>query len=144
MELGKRLKEERQRLGLTQQAMAEACDSSKRAQLNYESGDQVPGGMYLAAAADLGVDVVFVLTGRSSAQASASAEDAALLAHFHRMKPEVRNLILEILLQLNTSAPTSKRGITIKGGEQAQVIQGNPVQPDLTINVGGGRGARKK
>lgn len=143
MELGKRLKEERQRLGLTQQAMAEACDSSKRAQLNYEAGDQVPGGLYLAAAAGLGVDVVFVLTGERAeeSKAAANAEDAALLDQVHRVGPRARKLILDLLVQLN--APKESAGILIKGGEQGQVIKGSPKQKNLTINVGGSRSKRK-
>ncbi|ASM75898.1 transcriptional regulator [Vitreoscilla filiformis] len=37
---------------------------SKKAQFNFENDDNLPGGAYLIAAAELGVDVLYVLTGR--------------------------------------------------------------------------------
>lgn len=135
MDLGKRLKEERQRLELTQQAMAEACGVSKRAQLNYESGDQLPGGGYLAATAGLGVDVVFVLTGNRAA--AGSAEEALLLAAYRNASPEVKRVVLAALGAKVSPPSATRAGIVIKGGEQGNVIQGNPDMSGLTINVGG-------
>lgn len=62
--IGSRLKEERERLGLTQVEFREACGASKTAQFYFENDKQVPGGTYLIAADNLGVDVLYVLTGR--------------------------------------------------------------------------------
>lgn len=132
MELGERLKEERQRLDLTQQALSDACGVSKRAQVKYESGEQTPGGAYLAAAAQLGVDVVFVLTGNRAA--AGNAEEALLLAAYRSAAPAVKNVVLAALGANATAAAPA--GIKIKGGNQAQVIQGSPDQKNLTIHVG--------
>jgi transcriptional regulator with XRE-family HTH domain len=46
--IGERLKKERERLGLTQTAFAALADSSKRAQIRYESGERSPDAEYLA------------------------------------------------------------------------------------------------
>jgi transcriptional regulator with XRE-family HTH domain len=135
MEFGERLKAERKRLEMTQQAMADACGVSKRQQLYYEA-DQWPGGAYLASAAGLGVDVAFVLTGRRGV--AGSPEEALLLAAYRNASPEVQRVVMAAL---GSSAPLPAAkpagGITIKGGKQAQVIQGDPDMPNLTINVGG-------
>lgn len=61
-----RLKEERVRLGLNQDAMAAAAGLKRNAQINYEKGDRSPDSDYLIAVAGLGVDVGYVLTGRHS------------------------------------------------------------------------------
>jgi len=68
MSVGRRLVEERERLGLSQVAFFEACSVSKKAQFNFENDHNIPGGAYLIAAAGLGVDVLYVLTGRRAMQ----------------------------------------------------------------------------
>lgn len=68
-----RLTSERERLGLTQKAMAEVCGVSIRSQSNYESGERMPDATYLAALAAAGADVLYVLTG-SRSQPVAEAE----------------------------------------------------------------------
>ncbi len=60
---GERLREERQRLEISQVRLAEIGGVQKRAQINYEQGGRVPDGAYLAAVAAAGVDVLYVLTG---------------------------------------------------------------------------------
>lgn len=64
MTMGERLKEERLRAGLSQTQLAEQCGISKNTQLNYEKGDRSPDGAYLEFAARLGIDVLYVVTGR--------------------------------------------------------------------------------
>lgn len=62
-----RLKEEREKLGLTQQAFGEALGTTKKSQYGYEKGTGYPKADYLIAASDLGVDVLYVLTGKRTA-----------------------------------------------------------------------------
>ena len=59
-----RLREERERLGMSQSAFAEACGVKKLAQINYEKGDRKPDTDYLESAVRLGADVLYILTGR--------------------------------------------------------------------------------
>ena len=58
-----RLREERERLGLNQEALAEAGGVKKLAQHKYEKGENSPTVAYLQAIASAGVDVVYALTG---------------------------------------------------------------------------------
>ncbi|HGM5448253.1 TPA: helix-turn-helix domain-containing protein [Stenotrophomonas maltophilia] len=64
MSVGNRLKEERKRLGMTQEAMGLACGVAKRTQILFEQDAHLPGGAYFVAADELGMDVVYVLVGR--------------------------------------------------------------------------------
>lgn len=140
MGIGTRLKEERQRLSLTQQALAEACGSSKRQQVRYETEEQVPGGEYFAGAAELGVDVVYVLTGKpASTGTGVSAEEAMLLAAYRNAPAATRALVLAAL---GAPAATQRAaaGIVIKGGKQGSVVQGDVTTDSITIGVG----SRKK
>lgn len=65
-DFGKRLKEERERLGMTQQVFGEACGVGKTTQYMYERGDRHPGSLYLDAAEKLGVDLHYVFTATKS------------------------------------------------------------------------------
>ncbi len=61
--VGMRLAEERKRLGYSQTEFSEAAGSGRASQVNYETGKRFPDAEYLEAAAKLGVDVQYVLTG---------------------------------------------------------------------------------
>jgi len=61
--IGIRLREERERLELTQAAFAELGGASKRSQIEWEKGAATPNAEFLAFVAEHGVDVLYVLTG---------------------------------------------------------------------------------
>jgi transcriptional regulator with XRE-family HTH domain len=61
--IGARIREERERLGLSQRAFGEIGGVEPNAQGKYESGDRTPKADYLANVAAKGVDVLYVLTG---------------------------------------------------------------------------------
>lgn len=77
-EVGGRLRQERQRLGLNQTEFAAIADVSKASQVNYESGERSPDADYLAEIADR-VDVLYVLTGRREGQAKGGVLDEWML-----------------------------------------------------------------
>ncbi|NLC35920.1 MAG: helix-turn-helix transcriptional regulator [Alcaligenaceae bacterium] len=62
--IGERLTAERNRLGLNQGEMAERGGVQRTAQSNYERGTRMPDAAYLAALAQHGVDVLFIVTGQ--------------------------------------------------------------------------------
>ncbi|MCW7540476.1 helix-turn-helix domain-containing protein [Aquabacterium sp. A7-Y] len=62
-QIGQRLLEERARLGLTQQALADAIGAPRVSFVKYESGQSSPAAETLAALEVAGVDVRYVLTG---------------------------------------------------------------------------------
>lgn len=62
MSVGKRLKEERTRLKISQSELARVGGISKRTQINYESNKHAPNINYLAAVEKL-IDIQYVITG---------------------------------------------------------------------------------
>lgn len=80
-----RLREQRDALGLSQQALADKCGISARSQRNYESGERQPDAAYLAAIAAAGADVLYILTGQRSQpvpDVNLSREELALLDNY--------------------------------------------------------------
>lgn len=59
-----RLRQERKRLGLTQEAFGRLGGVSKTAQSLFESGRNRPGSEFLQALYENGVDVCFIFTGK--------------------------------------------------------------------------------
>lgn len=64
MDFGRRIREERIRLEMTQAAFAKECSVHRNTQIKYESGEREPDAAYLVAMAQAGVDIGYVLTGR--------------------------------------------------------------------------------
>ncbi|GIX37999.1 MAG: transcriptional regulator [Silanimonas sp.] len=135
MDAGRRLKEERERLGLTQIDLAALCGVGRLAQGNYESGARHPDAVYLSRAATAGVDVLYVLTGRR--EPSQAPDEQALIAGYRAASPELRAAALRLL---GAQAVGAGAGRTISGGEQGQVVMGDQhVQGPMSFSVGGSR-----
>lgn len=66
-DIGLRLREERELLGLNQDEFGELGGVKKNAQSNYENGSRKPSAEYLELIANAGVDVFYVLTGKRHA-----------------------------------------------------------------------------
>ena len=62
-QIGERLPEERQRLRLSQQALADLIGGVRLSIVKYESGRSSPAAETLAAMEAIGIDVRYVLTG---------------------------------------------------------------------------------
>lgn len=96
-DIGERLREERERLGLVQAALAERCGVKKNAQSNYERGDRSPDAEFLYMASGAGVDVLYVITGQRAVGAVA-ADEAALIEAYRSAPEAVRKAVLAALL----------------------------------------------
>ncbi|WFP51407.1 hypothetical protein PL263_05100 [Methylomonas sp. EFPC3] len=79
MTIGERLREERERLKLTQPVFAEAGGTTKQTQHAYESNRTTPKGSYLAKVAMLGVDVGYVISGERFENVAGSPIELAYL-----------------------------------------------------------------
>lgn len=64
MTLGDRLREEREKLGMSQSTFGELAGVTKASQINYEKGVRHPDSSYLLAAGKAGADVCYLLTGK--------------------------------------------------------------------------------
>jgi len=77
--VGKRLKEERQRLNMSQDAFGKAGGVGKGAQINYESDARSPDTAYLQGIDAAGADVLYVVTGHRRIDLAATPQERNLL-----------------------------------------------------------------
>ena len=87
MSFGKRLAEERKRIGLNQTEFGKIGGVTKTSQVNYEAGERSPNVDYWQAIAASGADVQYILTGiRTTAVATQeptlTARQKALLDNY--------------------------------------------------------------
>lgn len=106
-----RLKEERERLGLSQEKFGSIGGVLKRAQINYENGERSPDSAYMAAIASAGVDVLYVLTGqRVAAMPAENAAEQVLLDSFRRCAAQAQQHLIQTaaLLAAGVGSPQSE------------------------------------
>lgn len=90
--IGPRLREERERLGMTQRVFGDIGGVEPNAQGKYESGERTPRVDYLAALAARGVDALYVLSGlRTPAPLQGlSTDESGLLGLFDNYRWTIR------------------------------------------------------
>ena len=99
MRTGERLKEERERLGFNQADFAALAGATRKTLFNWESGAASPNAAALAAWAEAGLDVLYVVTGQrtggsTAAPAPALAPDEEiLLDNYRNCPPDARAAI---------------------------------------------------
>ncbi|QIL81761.1 helix-turn-helix transcriptional regulator [Diaphorobacter sp. HDW4A] len=108
MGISERLQDERKRLGLTQEAVAEKVGATKRSVINWEGGASLPGAEALSRYAAIDADVGYILTGlpsdRSKGARAQSPEETVLLEYFRAASPTVRRAAIGALLGAATPA----------------------------------------
>ena len=115
--IGARLREERERLGMSQTQFAGLGEASKRAQINYEQGDSTPDASYLAAVSRVGVDVQYVVTGvRSSALLG---KEALLLEGYRKMDEATKERTLAMVYSGTPPAPLTTK-FNVQGNVENQ------------------------
>lgn len=60
---GARIRNAREKLGLTQEEFAKRCGVHRRSQVNYELGKRLPGEAYLDALDAMGIDSIYIMSG---------------------------------------------------------------------------------
>ena len=97
MHTGERIREERERLGFNQADFAALAGATRKTLFNWESGAASPNAAALAAWADAGLDVLYVVTGQRTGGASAPAParavsegDRVMLENFHAAPAQVQ------------------------------------------------------
>lgn len=115
--IGKRLKEERERLKLSQTEFAALAGAAKRTQIDWEKEVSSPTAGQLATFAQVGADVQYIVTGIRSSVALAPEE--RLLVERYRDSPRpLRDAALRVLLgaEQPTGAATQNFHAPVSGG----------------------------
>jgi transcriptional regulator with XRE-family HTH domain len=94
-----RLKEERVRLGMSQQDLAEVGGVTRKTQSAYESGATAPDVAYLSLVSARGVDVQYVFSGKREGSAIAGHVEIEALPGFAPPEGPTTILLPEFLLQ---------------------------------------------
>lgn len=126
--VGVRLKVERERLGLSQDQMAEHCGVSRPTQYRYESGKGSPTGDYVNAAAKLGVNVQFVLVGSGTLPVKLTAKETTLIDLFRLSAPSVQDAVIKLLKNQDQKSKAKPR----KSTSVTQKVRGDK---NVTIGV---------
>lgn len=126
--IGTRLRAERERLALTQAALGDLADASKRTVIDWEKGVSSPTATQLLALDAAGADVLYIVTGQRSQALPPAAtlpqDERMLLDAYRACAPEARrNLIATAALLSAGMAPAA--------AAQASTPR--------TVNVGGQR-----
>ncbi|EFN7273607.1 helix-turn-helix domain-containing protein [Escherichia coli] len=97
--IGLRIKEERERLSLTQQGIADAIGVAKRTFIDWEKDRTSPTAVQLSALSQLGIDVLYIITGVRSQPvltSQMSSDKQKLMDAFDEMTPEQQRSFLEV------------------------------------------------
>ncbi|MBK5012039.1 helix-turn-helix domain-containing protein [Pseudomonas sp. S60] len=100
--IGPRLREERERLGMTQRVFGDIGGVEPNAQGKYESGERTPRADYLAAVAASGVDALYVLSGQRTPAPleGLSTGETGLLSAFRQLPSDDQAAIWHLLGRL--------------------------------------------
>lgn len=134
MTIHARLKGERERLELSQTRLADLAGVGKTTVINWEKGASSPDASQLAAVAESGVDVLFVVTGQRSQSAPEvdllPSDERVLIDSYRRCNPDAkRNLIqTAALLSAGMAATGSPPGGHHAGGSIQQNTGNNNIQ----------------
>ncbi|RKR66319.1 helix-turn-helix protein [Acidovorax sp. 94] len=127
MPIGKRLREERERLGLSQPAFAAVAGTSKQTLFSWETGKTAPDGFQLSALATAGADVLYILTGQRAGGVkpapTLTADEETMLNYFRDASKEVRRAALGALLGASgqVTARASGSGQNVVGDNAIQI-----------------------
>jgi transcriptional regulator with XRE-family HTH domain len=122
MPIGERLREERERLGLTQPNFASIASTTKQTLFSWESGKTAPDGFQMARLSEAGVDVLYVLTGQRD-RPVLTAEEQTLLSYYRRATSERRDAALGALIGASQAQSVTMTN-SASGSVQVGYVQG--------------------
>ena len=106
MTIGKRLKEERERLKLSQTSFGEIAGMGKTTVIAWERGTAYPNAAFLEASANFGVDVYYVITGERHENVATTSYELAFLRNCRAFKDnEARKMALNALVAMSGYNP---------------------------------------
>lgn len=135
MPIGKRLREERERLGFNQTDFAAIGGVGRKSQFNYEEDERQPDAVYLSAIHGAGADVQYIVTGtRQGNGLGESAVHQAVLEAVDLLglakKVDARQLAHAVVKLARRSQPAvapAMSMVAVGGDFAGQVLNGDQV-----------------
>lgn len=132
MSISKRLKAERERLGLSQPQMGDLVAAGKTTVINWEKGASAPDASQLAAMANAGADVLFILTNQRSQGLDEvdllPPDERVLVDAYRNCNAQAKQNLIQTaaLLSAGMASPTSaKRQAAKPAGGITQNVSGH-------------------
>lgn len=128
MSIGERLREERERLDFNQTEFAALGEASLRSQIEWEKGKAFPNAKLLAAWAEAGADVQYILTGvraggavpyPTTSYTVLAPDEAALVDHYRHIEDkEDKSAVMKLAMRSADAAakPGTTQSRTKKAG----------------------------
>lgn len=139
MAAGERLKEERKRLKMTQDAFADAGGIAVSTLKLYENGDREAGCGFLSAIAERGADAQYIVTGVRSTT-NLAADEQVLLDGFRELDDVTKRRLLAFVLTESGPVAVQKKikeaSAKYAGAKIGAVTEGD-VKGTVRIKVGG-------
>jgi transcriptional regulator with XRE-family HTH domain len=133
MNIAVRIKEERERIGLSQTALAAIAGSTKLTQLRWEQGVASPNASVLESWSKIGIDVLYILTGERSkpVEDTLTPKEKTLLESFRKAPEAVQNAAIVALLS-GGQAPAGLEEPKTRKGRAAP----KKVKQEFGVNTG--------
>lgn len=137
MTIAERLKEERERLGLSQSAFGQLGGVGRTTVVAWEGATAFPNAAFLEAVAEVGLDVGYVVTGARDYEPppALSSEERELLDLYRSAPVAVRHAALGALLGRSQRSPAKQ----VFHGPVGQRISGGSLSGgtnNFTVNMG--------
>ena len=129
VEIGSRLREERERLNLSQVAFAKLGDVTRNTQSLYEMNERTPDAAYLSAISLGGADILYILLGNHNQNAAKSPRELALLANYKNSPIEVQRGVSKLLAETGKALERAGQ-INVQPNDSSK-DDGNPIILDL-------------
>lgn len=113
--IGARIKEERLRLGLSQEALASSCErlgagkTSRQSIRNYEIGSQSPGTLFIASLTALGFDILYIFSGNKARAHLLDSRETALIDNYRASEDVGKSAI-----EMTATAVEKQKSSTMK------------------------------
>jgi len=127
MTIGERLREERERMGMSQPKFAALAGTTKQTLFSWESGRTAPDGFQFAALDAAGADVRYIITGDRDGPAPEvlSADERLLLDRYRTSRKELQDAALRVLLGAEPVVKAKKQTnihVGVNHGQTAEKI----------------------
>lgn len=150
MDIGPRIKAERERLGLSQTAFAELLGSTKRSVINWEGEAASPPADAVARMAAIGADALFILLGQRSQPIEPAAalpkDKQALLNSYDMCSAAAKKNLLQTAALLAAGLTTGGAGGRAGSGVNQTIsapVQGSVAGRDVFHNSSPAKPPRK-
>jgi len=97
LDIGKRLKEERERLGFNQSDFGALASIGRKSQFSYETGASMPDASYLAAIDMAAADIRYIVTGERDGPPPLKPDEQALLDGYRTLNTTTKRRILAFM-----------------------------------------------